>query len=99
LSSEHIKNVYLVLVPFFRGYAYFFGNLNTNGAKLRAVNQCFDFVTNALGGYCVCHCFNVLLLIVRQIYVANLIHKENIFVNIVNKRLNSATGAAFIVEN
>jgi len=34
-----------------------------------------------------------------QIYVANLLHNKNIFLIIVNKRLNSATGAAFIVEN
>jgi hypothetical protein len=40
-----------------------------------------------------------LLLIVRQIYVANLIHKENIFVIIVSNPSKAAIGAGFVVEN
>ena len=64
--SKHVKNVYFILVPFFSSDAYFFGNLDTNGAKLRAVNQCFNFVADAFGSYCVCHDFLFLLLLMGQ---------------------------------
>lgn len=39
------------------------------------------------------------LLIVWQIYVANLIHKENIFVIIVSNPSKPTTDAGFVVEN
>jgi hypothetical protein len=29
-GSEHVKNIHFILIPFFSGDAYFFGNLNTN---------------------------------------------------------------------
>jgi hypothetical protein len=71
LSRKHVKDINFILIPFFRGYAYFFGNLYASGAKLRAVNQCFDFVANAFGSYCV---HGVCFLLFGKYIVATLLH-------------------------